>query len=352
MNLSKENFRSYIFIEFKRGQTATQIHQQLLSAGVENVPSRTTVFEWWNRFNQGRMSMDDDERCGRPISVATEATLAKARKLIADEPHLSLRMLAMELDCSKDTVRNILTSNLGLRKVCSRWVPHHLTQANKQARIECAMEMLQRYKSNSLEDCCQFWCTEDETWALYDTPKTKAQNMVWLSPGQPKPTVVKPKLTNRKVLLIVAFTADKKIFIDAVESGVTLNAERYIQFVHRTGEIWRKLRHKQTKLASLWWQHDNARCHIAAATQKFFKRRKVTLVKQAAYSPDLNLCDRWVNKSLKQAFRNQHFSDGDEMIQHSLHVMEQVPEERYIREFKNLFSYCERVIECGGDYCL
>lgn len=348
--LSKENFRSYIYIECKRGQTATAIYQQLLQAGVENPPSRTTVFEWWNRFSQGRVSLDDDQRCGRPISLATDDNVTRVKELLDADPHLSLRMLSMDMDFSKDTVRNILTAG-GFRKVCSRWVPHNLTQAHKQARVECAQDMLHRFRSNSIEDCSKFWCTEDETWALYQTPNTKAQNMVWLAPGQPKPSVVKPQLTNRKVLLLVAFTADKKLSIDGVNPGVTVDSERYVEFAHRTGELWRKLRFRPTKLASLWWQHDNARCHAAAATANFFARRRTILIKQAPYSPDLNLCDRWVNKILKQAFRNHHFASGDEMVQHSLQAMQQVPEERYISEFKNLFKYCERVIECQGDYC-
>ena len=95
--------------------------------------------------------------------------IGTVKSLIDEDPRRSLRMLAADLEISKDCVKDILTVNLGLRKVCSRWVPYALTPANKQARVEYAQNMVNMFERNSFEDCCQFWCFEDETWDLYDT---------------------------------------------------------------------------------------------------------------------------------------------------------------------------------------
>ena len=124
MSLSKENLRAYVFIEFKHGQAATEIYQQLCEARIDPTPSRTTVFEWFRRFKEGRVSLSDDPRCGRPISVTTEAMIGKVKSLIDEDPRRGLRMLACllvfeDLRISKDCAKNILTMNLGLRKVCS-----------------------------------------------------------------------------------------------------------------------------------------------------------------------------------------------------------------------------------------
>ena len=139
MSLSKENLRAYVFIEFKHGQAATEIYQQLCEARIDPTPSRTTVFEWFRRFKEGRVSLSDDPRCGRPISVTTEAMIGKVKNLIDEDPHRGLRMLVCMLVClcsktleiSKDCAKNNLTVNLGLRKVCLRWMPYTLTPANK-----------------------------------------------------------------------------------------------------------------------------------------------------------------------------------------------------------------------------
>ena len=39
----------------------------------------------------------------------------------------------------------ILKQKLGLRKICARWVPHLLSQAEKERRVKTASELLQIY---------------------------------------------------------------------------------------------------------------------------------------------------------------------------------------------------------------
>jgi hypothetical protein len=45
--------------------------------------------------------------------------------------HLSPRMLADEVQISKDTVRRIVVEDLRKRKICSHFVPHSLTPEQK-----------------------------------------------------------------------------------------------------------------------------------------------------------------------------------------------------------------------------
>ena len=94
--------------------------------------------------------------------------------------------------------------------------------------------------------------------------------MALLSLDQPKFTVLKAKLTNRKAMFLVPFTADKKIFMDVVDPGTTVDADRYIEFVQKTGDRWSNWKSRPTRLSSSWWQHDNARCHVSAKTSIFF----------------------------------------------------------------------------------
>ena len=39
----------------------------------------------------------------------------------------------------------ILKQRLGLRKICARWVPKHLSQAEKDRRVKIASELFQIY---------------------------------------------------------------------------------------------------------------------------------------------------------------------------------------------------------------
>ena len=55
---------------FKLAKNATETYGmlQMLRPSCMN---RTSVFEWHKRFNEGRESMRDDERCGRNKEVNT-----------------------------------------------------------------------------------------------------------------------------------------------------------------------------------------------------------------------------------------------------------------------------------------
>ena len=43
-------------------------------------------------------------------------------------------------------MQTTLKNRLDLRKVCARWVPHLLTEAQKTQRLKCARELLKTYK--------------------------------------------------------------------------------------------------------------------------------------------------------------------------------------------------------------
>ena len=56
---------------FKIGRNATGMYGMLQSAFGASCMNRASVFEWHKRFNKGRESVSDDERCGRSKDVNT-----------------------------------------------------------------------------------------------------------------------------------------------------------------------------------------------------------------------------------------------------------------------------------------
>ena len=55
---------------FKLGKNdATETYGMLQTAFRPSCMNRASVFEWHKRFNKGRESMRDDERCGRSKEV-------------------------------------------------------------------------------------------------------------------------------------------------------------------------------------------------------------------------------------------------------------------------------------------
>ena len=56
---------------FKLGKNATETYGMLQTAFRRSCMNRASVFEWHNRFKEGRESVRDDERCGRTKQVNT-----------------------------------------------------------------------------------------------------------------------------------------------------------------------------------------------------------------------------------------------------------------------------------------
>ena len=69
MQSGREEERFAIKFCFKLVKNATEMYGMLQTAFRPSCMNRASVFEWHNRFKEGRQSVRDDERCGRSKEV-------------------------------------------------------------------------------------------------------------------------------------------------------------------------------------------------------------------------------------------------------------------------------------------
>jgi histone-lysine N-methyltransferase SETMAR len=93
--------------------------------------------------------------------------------------------MEMELNINATSIYRILTEHLGFRKVCARFVPHKLTDAEKALRIQHSKDIIKEAKNdpNFLFNIV----TGDETWCFQYDPETKRQSAEWKAPSEPNP---------------------------------------------------------------------------------------------------------------------------------------------------------------------
>jgi hypothetical protein len=60
----------------------------------------------------------------------------KVRKLVCSDGQLSIRMMAEELNLDRESVRKILTEDLGMKKVSAKMVLRILTDDQKQQQLD------------------------------------------------------------------------------------------------------------------------------------------------------------------------------------------------------------------------
>jgi len=57
------------------------------------------------------------------------------RELIKQDRHVTYREIEASLDISMTSIYKILHEHLAVKKICSCWIPHNLTIAQKKAQL-------------------------------------------------------------------------------------------------------------------------------------------------------------------------------------------------------------------------
>ena len=61
----------------KNGFNGAQTLEILEKCFVNDTPTRSNVFRWHERFRSGHESVEDDERCDRPLTAKTDENIKK-----------------------------------------------------------------------------------------------------------------------------------------------------------------------------------------------------------------------------------------------------------------------------------
>ncbi|KAJ4447653.1 hypothetical protein ANN_09660 [Periplaneta americana] len=168
---------------YKLGKTATETHGMLVQVYGREAVSRKCVYEWFKRFREGKETIENEPRSGRPLTSRTPEMIEKLRQMLAQVRRLTLRLIAEELDISKDTVHTIVRDDLGKQKICSRFVPHKLTDEQKAKWMETSGDFISMCDQDPL--LLKTIVTGDETWYYQFDPESKRQSMSWCSPTSP-----------------------------------------------------------------------------------------------------------------------------------------------------------------------
>ena len=97
--------------------------------------------------------------------------IEKVRQILAQDWRLTLRLIAEKLGISKDEVHTIVRDDLGKRKICSRIVPHKLTDQQKAKWMETSGDFITMCAQDPL--LLKNIVRGDETWCYQFEPESK-----------------------------------------------------------------------------------------------------------------------------------------------------------------------------------
>ncbi|CAF1660010.1 unnamed protein product, partial [Adineta ricciae] len=145
INPSHEEIRVLLLHEFRLGHEATEAANNICSTLSQSVVSIRTAQRWFNHFKNGDLELDDVPRSSRPI----ELDMDLLKQLIEEDPRLTLRCLAEQLECFHTTVEKNL---------------NELSKAWKNGRVDTCMDLITFHRNYQ-------WLakliTGNEKWVLY-----------------------------------------------------------------------------------------------------------------------------------------------------------------------------------------
>jgi hypothetical protein len=78
---------------------------------------KSSVFEWHRWFKEGRENVLNDTGSGQPKSQRTDANVDRVRTLVHSDQRLGTRLIAEELNMNKETLQQIITDDLEMRRI-------------------------------------------------------------------------------------------------------------------------------------------------------------------------------------------------------------------------------------------
>ena len=252
-----------------------------------------TVQKWFKRFREGNRSLDDEERTGRPTEVDADNLLP----LIEEDPRLSTKELARQLNCNFSTVARHLEK---FGKTCrsGKWVPHKLSQANLSTQIGVCTSLLIWHDKEPFLDRL---VTGNKKWVLYINMAKKRQ---WLSENEDPVPTPRAGPHPQKVLFSVWWNCHGVLYFELFDEGEYINAKYYCTQLKRLKAAIHKKRPSLANRKGVIFLHDNAKPHTAKVTWSTLVWFGWDLLAHPPYSPDLAPSDYHLFRSM------QHFLEG------------------------------------------
>ncbi len=137
INRNKKTIEQRTAIRFcwKAGFNAAKTFEMIQKVYGESAVHHATRFCWYNTFSEGRESICDEQRSGRPTTIRTRKNIARVADILKEDRQSSCRLIAGRMEIRKAIVQQILCGDLQKRELCTWFVLHVLTAKQKDKRL-------------------------------------------------------------------------------------------------------------------------------------------------------------------------------------------------------------------------
>lgn len=347
VKIEKLEYRAIIKYLYLKGLRGKEIYEDMLETLGDQCPSYATVKNWIASFKRGKLSVEDDKRPGRPISVSTPENIDAVHDMILSDRRIGLKHIAETLKISYERVHHIVHVDLDMKKISAKWIPKCLNADQKRARVEASRSICARFEEDP--DFLSRVVTMDETWVHFYDPETKQQSMEWKHRGSPRPKKFRVQKSAGKVLASVFWDTRGIIMIDYLEKGQTITGDYYSKLLITLKEKIKERRRGMLAKGVLFLQ-DNAPVHKSHIAMNSIRDLGFELLDHPPYSPDLAPSDYYLFPRLKKTLKGHKFLCNEEIIEAVEGWFAEQEETFFLKGLEALQDRCKKCINLRGDY--
>ena len=344
----KKEQRAAVKFCFLLGKTAAETVAMLQTAYKDVAMSKTQVYEWFARFKNGQMSLEDKPRSGRPSTSRTDENITKIHELIMEDRRRTIDELVNLTGVSWSSCQRILNEELGMKRVAAKMVPRLLTDGQKQSRMDACRELKEQLEVDP--DLFSKVITGDESWCYGYDPESKQQSSQWKHPTSPRPKKARQVKSSVKTMLICFFDVKGIVHKEFVPAGHTVNQTLYLAVLKRLRDSVRRKRPDLWQSGGWWLHHDNAPAHTALSVRQFLTKNGMTPLTHPPYSPDLAPCDFFLFPRMKKALKGKRFADIEEVQKKTTESLKAITSQEFQNCFQQWKTRLDKCIASNGEY--
>ncbi len=186
MTKQKQDQRAEIRFCMKLGLSRVETRRHLVQIHGGLALSQSQVNHWFIRIQSDQNT--DTQLKDKPRNTTPRKLIpAKIREIqdaVQCRRKSTCRQIAAQTGVSNGSAHTALRKNLQMKKKSAKWIPHLLTPAQCNCRVDCARSILQmiRRRGRPLHIIAG-----DESWFWTWQPGPKQSTKVWLKEGEDRP---------------------------------------------------------------------------------------------------------------------------------------------------------------------
>ena len=216
----------------QKGLNTTEISKELDNVYKDSASSHRIVANWVAEFKNPEHGFEDAPRMGRPSTITTDENIGTVERIVMRNRQISICRVAEELAM----IHEIMNSHMGMKKVCTRWVPKLLTPIQRANGVDYCQELLQQSEVNPAKflDCI---VTDVESWIHHHDPLSQLEAKIWKRLSEQTPTRLRQERSAGKIMMIIFWDKDGVLLTEYLARRTTINGPSDASIIKRLRSV-------------------------------------------------------------------------------------------------------------------